>query len=153
MSVGAGTRNVGEAGAIVITDVPARLDRLSWTRFHSLVVIALGVTWILDGLEVTLAGSVAGALQSSPRLALTDLQIGFSASLYLAGAVTGALLFGWLADRYGRKRLFSVTLGVYLLATALTAFSWDFTTLRSSVFSPAPESAGSTRRSTRRSRN
>jgi MFS family permease len=109
------------------TNVPGRLDRLGWSRFHTLVVVALGVTWILDGLEVTLAGSVAGALQSSPRLALTDVQVGFSASLYVAGAVSGALLFGWLADRYGRKRLFSVTVGVYLLATALTAFSWNFT--------------------------
>jgi MFS family permease len=111
---------------IVETDVPARLDRLRWTRFHTLVVVALGVTWILDGLEVTLAGSVAGALRSSPVLALTDVEVGLSASSYVAGAVLGALLFGWLADRYGRKRLFNVTLGVYLVATALTAFAWDF---------------------------
>jgi MFS family permease len=108
------------------TDIPARLDRLPWTRFHTLVVVALGITWILDGLEVTLAGSVAGALKSSPSLALTDVQVGLSASMYVAGAVMGALTFGWLADRYGRKRMFSVTLGVYLIATALTAFSWNF---------------------------
>jgi MFS family permease len=114
------------AEATFETDVPARLDRLPWTRFHTLVVVALGVTWILDGLEVTLAGSVAGALRSSPALALTDVEVGLSASGYLAGAVLGALVFGWLADRYGRKRLFNVTLGVYLVATALTAFSWDF---------------------------
>jgi MFS family permease len=112
--------------AIVETDVPARLDRLPWTRFHTLVVVALGVTWILDGLEVTLAGSVAGALKSSPSLRLTDVEVGLSASLYVTGAVLGALMFGWLADRYGRKRLFNVTLGVYLFATALTAFSWNF---------------------------
>jgi MFS family permease len=110
------------------TDIPARLDRLRWGRFHTLVIVALGITWILDGLEVTLAGSVSGALKASPALGLDDAEIGLSASLYVAGAVTGAMLFGWLADRYGRRRLFSVTLGVYLLATAATAFSTDFWT-------------------------
>jgi MFS family permease len=108
------------------TDVPARLDRLPWSRFHRLVVVALGITWILDGLEVTLAGSVAAALQTSPRLQLTAEQVGLTGSAYLAGAVLGALFFGHLTDRLGRKRLFNVTLGVYLVATALTAFSWDF---------------------------
>jgi MFS family permease len=112
----------------VATDVPARLDRLPWTRFHTLVVTALGITWILDGLEVTLAGSLAGALKSSPVLRLTDAQIGLSASLYLLGAVSGALFFGWLTDRLGRKRMFNVTLGLYLAATALSAFSIDFFT-------------------------
>ena len=108
------------------TDVPARLDRLPWSRFHLLVIVALGVTWILDELEVTLAGSVAAALQQSPRLHLTAEQVGLTGSAYLAGAVLGALLFGHLADRLGRKRLFNVTLGVYLVATALTALSWNF---------------------------
>jgi MFS family permease len=108
------------------TDVPARLDRLPWSRFHVLVVAALGITWILDGLEVTLAGSVAAALQQSPRLHLSARQVGLTGSAYLAGAVLGALYFGHLADRLGRKRLFNVTLGVYLAATALTALSWDF---------------------------
>src|SRR5258707_5530057 len=108
------------------TDVPARLDRLPWSRFHRLVVVALGVTWILDGLEVTLAGSVAAALQTSPRLHLTAEQVGVTGSAYLAGAVLGALFFGHLTDRLGRKKLFNVTLGVYLVATALTAFSWNF---------------------------
>ena len=91
------------------------------------MVIALGITWILDGLEVTLAGSVAAALQVSPRLQLTAEQVGLTGSAYLAGAVLGALFFGHLTDRLGRKRLFNVTLGVYLVATAATAFSWDFT--------------------------
>jgi MFS family permease len=108
------------------TDVPARLDRLPWSRFHTLVIAALGITWILDGLEVTLAGSVAAALQQSPRLHLSAEQVGFTGSAYLAGAVLGALYFGHLTDRLGRKKLFNVTLGLYLVATALTAFSWDF---------------------------
>lgn len=108
------------------TDVPARLDRLPWSGFHRLVVVALGITWILDGLEVTLAGSVAAALQTSPRLHLTAEQVGLTGSAYLAGAVLGALFFGHLTDRLGRKKLFNVTLGVYLVATALTALSWDF---------------------------
>lgn len=108
------------------TDIPARLDRLPWSPFHRLVVVALGITWILDGLEVTLAGSVAAALQTSPRLHLTAEQVGLTGSAYLAGAVLGALYFGHLTDRLGRKKLFNVTLGVYLVATALTAFSWNF---------------------------
>ena len=105
--------------------LPARLDRLPWSRFHWLVVVALGITWILDGLEVTLAGSVAGALRDERSLGLSASQVGMANSAYLAGAVVGALFFGWLTDRLGRKRMFSVTLGLYLLATAGTAFSWD----------------------------
>jgi MFS family permease len=116
------------AAALIETDVPARLDALRWGRFHTLLVVALGITWILDGLEVTLAGAVSGALKASPALRLTDAEIGLSASLYVAGAVSGAVLFGWLTDRHGRRRLFNVTLGVYLLATAATAFSTDFWT-------------------------
>ena len=106
------------AGKIVESCVPARLDALPWSHFHTRVIVALGITWVLDGLEVTLAGAVAGALKASPSLQLTDAQIGISASVYLAGAVLGALLFGWLTDRFGRKRLFFVTLGVYVLAPA-----------------------------------
>jgi MFS family permease len=111
--------------AIVDTDIPARLDRLPWGRFHVLVVAALGVTWILDGLEVTLAGSLAGALKDSPALRFGNADIGLAASAYLAGAVLGALFFGWLTDRLGRKKLFFVTLTVYLVATAATATSWN----------------------------
>jgi MFS family permease len=111
--------------AIVETDIPARLDRLPWGRFHSLVVAALGVTWILDGLEVTLAGSLAGALKQSPVLQFSNADIGLAASAYLAGAVVGALFFGWLTDRLGRKKLFFITLTVYLVATAATATSWN----------------------------
>src|SRR3954464_13502754 len=91
---------------VITTDIPMRLDRLRWGRFHTLVVVALGITWVLDGLEVTLAGAVASALKESPALHLTDAQVGASASAYLAGAVVGALFFGWLTDRLGRKRLF-----------------------------------------------
>src|SRR6476469_7030636 len=112
--------------ALVETAIPARLDRLRWGQFHTLVVVALGITWILDGLEVTLAGAVAGALKESPTLNLTNAEVGLASSFYLAGAVLGALLFGWLTDRLGRKRLFFITLGVYLVATASTAFAWDF---------------------------
>ncbi|GGF87599.1 MFS transporter [Azorhizobium oxalatiphilum] len=115
----------GPSTDIIESSIPARLDRLPWRRFHWLVVVALGITWILDGLEVTLAGSLAGALKDSPVLKFTPAEVGLAGSAYLAGAVTGSLLFGWLADRFGRKTLFNVTLLVYLVATALTAVSWD----------------------------
>jgi MFS family permease len=110
---------------IVESDVPARLDRLPWGRFHSLLVAALGITWIFDGLEVTLAGALAGALKASPVLRFSNTDVGLTASAYLVGAVLGALLFGWLTDRLGRKKLFFVTLTVYLVATAATACSWN----------------------------
>jgi MFS family permease len=106
------------------TNVPARLDRLPWSRFHWMVVIALGVTWILDGLEVTLVGSLSPAIASG--LGLTNTQIGLSGSAYILGAVLGALVFGRLTDTFGRRRLFTITVGVYLAATILTGFSWDF---------------------------
>src|SRR3979490_840729 len=111
---------------IVETDIPARLDALPWGRFHTLVVVALGVTWILDGLEVTLAGALSGALKASSALGLSNTEIGLAGSAYLAGAVLGALFFGWLTDRMGRKKLFFITLSVYLVATAATALSWHF---------------------------
>ena len=112
-------------GTVVATDIPARLDRLPWGRFHTLVVAALGITWILDGLEVTLVGAVAGALKASPVLQFTSTAVGLASSAYLAGAVVGALFFGWLTDRLGRKKLFFITLAVYLTATAATALSWN----------------------------
>jgi MFS family permease len=107
------------------TDLPARLDRLPWTRFHTLLVFALGITWLLDGLEVTLAGSVSGALKSSPALHMSNADIGLAGAVYIAGAVLGALFFGWLTDRLGRRKLFFITLFLYVGATALTAFSWS----------------------------
>jgi MFS family permease len=110
---------------LVENDIPARLERLPWGGFHRLVVTALGITWILDGLEVTLAGSVAGALKASPALAMTDSDVGLAGSAYLAGAVLGAILFGWLTDRLGRKKLFFITIALYLSATALTGLAWS----------------------------
>jgi MFS family permease len=110
----------------ITTNLPARLDRLPWSRWHVLVVVSLGITWLLDGLEGTLAGSLAGALKRPDTLALTDADLGLSGSLYLFGAVLGALVFGYMTDRWGRKKLFSITLMLYLSATAATAFSWSF---------------------------
>jgi MFS family permease len=108
------------------SDVPARLDRLPWSRWHSVFVIALGITWLLDGLETTLGGAFVGILKDPLALGLSDAQIGLSASIYLAGAVVGALLFGHATDRFGRKKLFFATLGLYVAATAASALSWNF---------------------------
>ena len=110
----------------VETNIPQRLDRLPWSHWHSKMVIALGITWLLDGLEVTLAGSLASVLKDKHALGLSDLQVGASATGYLAGAVAGALFFGWLTDGLGRKKLFFITLALYLSATAATAVSWSF---------------------------
>ncbi len=112
-------------GAIVETEIPARLDSLPFCRFHLLVIVALGVTWVLDGLEVTLAGSLSGELMQRSGLGLSIAQIGLAGSAYLLGAVLGAFGFGWLTDRLGRKKLFFVTLAVYLTATAATGLSWN----------------------------
>src|SRR6266513_1787672 len=113
-------------GEMIESYVPARLDRMPWSRWHWLIVVSLGATWILDGLEVTLAGSLGGILTRRETLGLTDTEVGASATFYLAGAVLGALLFGYGTDRLGRKKLFFVTVAVYLIATGLTAFSWNF---------------------------
>ncbi len=113
------------SGQVFETDLPARLDRLPWGRFHTLLVFALGITWLLDGLEVTLAGSVSGALKSSPTLQMSNSDIGLAGGAYIAGAVLGALFFGWLTDRLGRRKLFFITLLLYVGATAATAFSYS----------------------------
>ena len=106
--------------------MPTRLDRMPWSRWHWLIVVSLGATWILDGLEVTLAGALGGILTRHDTLGLTDTQVGASATCYLAGAVLGALLFGYGTDRFGRKKFFFITVAVYLIGTALSAFSWNF---------------------------
>ena len=113
-------------GETIESYVPARLDRMPWSRWHWLIVVSLGATWILDGLEVTLAGSLGGVLTRHETLGLTDTQVGASATCYLAGAVIGALLFGYGTDRFGRKKLFFITVAVYLIGTALSGFSWSF---------------------------
>src|SRR3984957_10736199 len=115
----------GPSSAIIATDIPARLDALPFGRFHLLVIAALGITWILDGLEVTLVGALSGELKQGSALGLSNAQIGLAGSCYLAGAVLGAIFFGWLTDRWGRKKLFTITLAIYLLATAATGLSWD----------------------------
>ncbi|MGM4965400.1 MFS transporter [Tardiphaga sp. 1201_B9_N1_1] len=120
-----GQTPASDSGRIIETDIPARLDALRWSGFHTRVVLALGITWILDGLEVTLAGALSGALKEDPALKFSNLDVGFANSAYLAGAVIGALGFGWLTDRIGRKKLFFITLALYLTATAATALSWN----------------------------
>jgi MFS family permease len=110
------------------TDIPSRLDNLAWSRWHTRVVLALGITWVLDGLEVTIVGALGSVLQEPTTLGLTATEVGLSGSIYIAGAILGALWFGHLADRYGRKRLFLVTLSVYVVATLATAASVDFFT-------------------------
>ena len=122
----AGTPERVPLGTVIETDIAARLDRLPWGRFHVLVIVALGITWVLDGLEVTLAGSLVGALRQAP-MSFSEFDVGLAASSYLVGAVTGALGFGWLTDRIGRKKLFFITLALYLAATAATGLSWDIT--------------------------
>ena len=112
-----------ETGRIT-TDIPARLDRLPWARWHWMVVIGLGTVWILDGLEVTIVGSMSEALKpESTGLGLTSSDIGLAGAIYVAGACLGALVFGQLTDKFGRKKLFLLTLGVYMAATVLTAFA------------------------------
>src|SRR4051794_3444962 len=107
------------------TDIAARLDRLPWSRWHTRIIVALGTSWLLDGLEVTLVGSLSGVLESNSGLHLTDPQVTGAATTYLAGAVLGALTFGYLTDRLGRRKLFLVTLATYSLATVASAFSWN----------------------------
>ena len=115
-------------GEAIRTDVPARLDRLRWSRFHTLLIAALGTSWIIDGLEVTLVGSLASVLTLPTGLGLTESEVGATAAAYVGGAVLGAILFGGFADRHGRRRLFFITLGVYAAATIASGFATDFVT-------------------------
>jgi MFS family permease len=108
------------------SDIPARLDRLPWSRWHWRVVVALGITWVIDGLEVTFVGAIGGVLQEPGTLHFSATQVGLLNTSYLIGAILGALVFGYLTDRLGRKKLFTITLGVYLVAAMLSAFSWNF---------------------------
>jgi MFS family permease len=111
----------------VETRVPARIDRLPWSRWHTLVIFALGVTWVLDGIEVSIASNIADSLTNPESgLALSAAQVGYATGIYIAGACSGALFFSYLTDRFGRRRLFLITLSVYLIFSVLTAFSWDF---------------------------
>ncbi|MFF4865476.1 MFS transporter [Streptomyces sp. NPDC001231] len=116
-----------ETGRTVTTAIPARLDRLPWSRWHWTIVVGLGTVWILDGLEVTVVGNIASRLsEPGSGLSISSAQVtGTAAALYVAGACIGALFWGRLTDRYGRKKLFMITLAVYLAATALTAVSFE----------------------------
>ena len=118
-----------EPPPFVVTNIPQRMDRLPWSRWHWLVVSALGITWLLDGLEVSIVAALGPVLTHSTTLALTESQVGLTASAYLTGSVMGALVFSYLTDRQGRKKWFMITLLLYLMATILTAFAWDLASL------------------------
>jgi len=124
MTSSAEARSGGSAGGVIRSVIPARIDRLPWAPFHTRMVMALGVAWVLDGLEITIAGAVGAVLTESGTLHLSSGTVGFIATVYLLGEVFGALLFGKLSDALGRKNLFIVTLGVYLAGNAATAFVW-----------------------------
>lgn len=117
--------SIQHAGKEIETDIPARMDRLPFSRFHVLAIGALGITWVLDGLEVTIVGSIGPVLRDKSTLGLSESDVGLVASCYLVGAVLGSLGFGWLTDRFGRRAIFNVTLGIYLAGVLLTALSWD----------------------------
>src|SRR5439155_22168849 len=108
---------------VMRTLIPARIDRLPWSKFHTRMVIALGVAWILDGLEITVASAVADTLSKPETLNMSSTAVGLVATIYLAGEVVGALFFGILSDRLGRRNLFMITLGVYLVCSGLTALT------------------------------
>src|ERR1700750_3299445 len=114
-------------GRVVDARRAAGLDGLPWARWHWMVLAGLGTVWILDGLEVTIVGTISSRLtEQGSGLPITDSQVGLAAAIYVAGACLGALFFGWLADRMGRKKLFLITLALYIAATVLTAFSGTF---------------------------
>ena len=112
-------------GSPITTDIPQRMDRLPWSRWHWLVVTALGITWVLDGLEVSIVAALGPVLTHTTTLDLTESEVGLAASAYLAGSVLGAVVFSYLTDRQGRKKWFMITLLLYLTATVLTAASWN----------------------------
>src|ERR1700760_1067360 len=114
---------------VVRSLIPARMDRLPWARFHWLVVVGLGVSWILDGLEIQIVSLVSPILTDKGTLALSTGQVGFLGSMYLIGEVVGALLFGRLTDKLGRKKLFIVTLAIYLVGSGMGGFAWDYWSL------------------------
>jgi MFS family permease len=114
-----------DPSAAITTNIPQRMDRLPWSRWHWLVVTSLGITWLLDGLEVSIVSSLGPMLTHATTLHLTESEVGLTASAYLAGSVLGALVFSYLTDQQGRKKWFMITLMVYLTATVMTALSWD----------------------------
>src|SRR4051794_34929694 len=113
---------------VIKSTIPARIDRLPWSRFHTRMVVALGVAWILDGLEITVAGAVAAVLNTNSTIGLSSGAVGWIAWVYLIGEVVGALVFGRMSDKWGRRNLFMITLGVYLVGSGLTALTWDSST-------------------------
>ena len=122
------TTSSASASTVFQTNIPTRLDRLPWSRWHLRMAAALGVTFLLDGLEGGIGGSLSGALKSTSALHFSDAQLGITSTGYLLGTVLGALAFGYLADRFGRKTLFTLTLAVYVCSTAATALSWNLLT-------------------------
>jgi MFS family permease len=136
-------------GDVVETMIPRRLDRLPWSRWHWLVVTGLGITWILDGFEVTLVGAIASMLTHQDALGLTTQQSASAGTFYLVGAITGAFVFGYLTDRFGRKKLFTITLAIYLVFTVASGLAWDYWSFVIFRLLAGRASAASTRRSTR----
>src|SRR5215213_8372813 len=123
-----GPHMAGEAATYrtITTDIPARMDRLPWSKWHWMVIVGLGTVWILDGLAVTIVGAIGPRLtEAGAGLELTAAQVGATGSAYIVGACLGALYFGRLADRIGRKRLFMLTLAIFLAGSVLTAFSMN----------------------------
>ena len=144
----------GDDQGVIRTLIPARLDRLGWSRFHTMLVVALGVAWILDGLEITIASNVTNLISSKQSLNLSSAGVAFAVgTVYLLGEVFGALFFGRLSDKWGRRNLFMITLGVYLFGGFLTALTFGHSQfwvywLYFSRFVAGAGIGGSTRRST-----
>jgi MFS family permease len=122
------------AGERIETRIPQRMDRLPWSSWHWMIIIGLGTVWILDGLEVTIVGAIGARLTDKDALGLSDAQVTNAGAIYIAGACFGALFWGRLTDRFGRKKLFLVTLGVYVIGTVLTAFTFSFWTFAGARF-------------------